>query len=140
MDAATAVSVIKSNDRVFVHTAAAQPRHLTQALVARVRDGGAALTNIECCHLHLEGGCAHADPPLAGAMHSINFFVGANQVGSGTAPRVHARPGSSRRWRGAPVFPWGGPWEHGSARRSQKGGPTLCPSSCLRLRCSSVAG
>ena len=77
--AAAAVQVVKSNDRVFLHSAAANPRHLVEALVARARSGE-ALSDVELCHLHLEGGCAYAsDPALAPNFHGVNFFVGANQ-------------------------------------------------------------
>ena len=43
--AAAAVQVVKSNDRVFLHSAAANPRHLVEALVARARSGE-ALSNV----------------------------------------------------------------------------------------------
>ena len=51
VSASEAVKVIKSNDRVYIHTAAAAPQELIDAMTARAD----SLHNVEVCHLHIEG-------------------------------------------------------------------------------------
>jgi len=94
VDAATAVKVVQSNSRVFLHSVAANPRHLVDALAQRVRNGE-DLRNVEFCHLHLEGPLAYADPALADHFRGLNFFVGSNQVGARGDGRP-AQPASRR--------------------------------------------
>jgi acyl-CoA hydrolase len=72
--AAEAVKVIKSNDRVYVHAAAAAPTILTQALTERA----AELRNVEICHLHTEGPAPYANPALSESFHVNSFFIGGN--------------------------------------------------------------
>jgi 4-hydroxybutyrate CoA-transferase len=69
-----ALSLVKSNMRVFVQGAAATPQVLLEALAARAH----TLTGIETVHLHLEGSAPHAAPSLEGHVRPKCFFVGAN--------------------------------------------------------------
>lgn len=72
--ASEAVSMIKSNDRVFIHSVAAAPQSLIQALTARAPE----LRNVELVHLHTEGPAPYADPEHAESFRVNAFFVGAN--------------------------------------------------------------
>lgn len=69
-----AVKVIQSNNRVYVHAAAAAPTTLLKALVERSEE----LRNVEICHLHIEGEAPHADPKLKDSFHVNSFFIGPN--------------------------------------------------------------
>lgn len=85
VSAAEAVSVVKSNDRVYVQAAAATPNLLTAALT----DRAAELKNVEICHMHTEGPAPYADPALTASFHVNSFFIGANvrhtlQAGNGS--------------------------------------------------------
>ncbi len=72
--AASAVSGIRSGERVFVQGAAATPLALLDALAAR----GDSLRDVETVHLHLEGSAPHAAPQLRQSFRPNAFFVGAN--------------------------------------------------------------
>lgn len=74
VDAAEAVSVIKSHDRVFIHSAAAAPQTLVAAMAARAAD----LRDVELVHLHTEGPAPYAAPELRDSFHTNAFFVGSN--------------------------------------------------------------
>ena len=50
-----AVSIVKSNDRVFVHSAAMAANELLHALVERADE----LRNVEITHLHIDGDAPH---------------------------------------------------------------------------------
>jgi 4-hydroxybutyrate CoA-transferase len=69
-----AVAVIKSNDRVFVHSVAAAPQRLVKAMAARA----AELRGVEVVHLHTEGVAPYAAPHLAESFHTNALFIGAN--------------------------------------------------------------
>lgn len=69
-----AVSIIKSNDRVFVQGALATPNTLISALVNRSEQ----LRNVEIIHLHTEGEAAYAQEKYKENFHLNSFFVGAN--------------------------------------------------------------
>lgn len=69
-----AVQVIQSGHRVFVHTAAATPQALVEALTVRARD----LSDVEVMHLHTEGSDPCQDPELVGKIYTNSLFVGAN--------------------------------------------------------------
>ncbi len=87
VDAAEAVSVITSRDRVFIHTAVAAPQRLVAAMTARA----AELRHVEVCHLHTEGDAPYAAPELRESFHTSAFFIGANvraAVASGEADYV----------------------------------------------------
>ncbi|KAK9727870.1 hypothetical protein K7432_001500 [Basidiobolus ranarum] len=87
-----AVSVVKDNDRIYLHGVAAFPRTLSLALAQRYKE----LKNVECIHIHIEASnpCCpltattemkdqFAVPPTLEEMKKAffvnNFFVGANQ-------------------------------------------------------------
>lgn len=69
-----AVGVIRSGDRVFLHTAAATPRHLVEAMTARAGE----LSDVEVLSLHTEGPAPYAAPEHAGSFRVNALFVGAN--------------------------------------------------------------
>lgn len=72
--AAEAVSLIKSHDRVFIHSIAAAPQVLIEALVARHQE----LSGVELIHLHTEGPAPYADPQYRGIFHTTALFTGSN--------------------------------------------------------------
>jgi len=69
-----AVKVIKSNDRVYIHAAAAAPQALINAMSERHEE----LRNVEVCHLHIEGETPYANPDLKNSFHVNSFFIGKN--------------------------------------------------------------
>jgi len=69
-----AVKVIKSNDRVYIHAAAAAPQALINAMTERHEE----LRNVEVCHLHIEGETPYANPALKNSFHVNSFFIGKN--------------------------------------------------------------
>lgn len=71
---AEAVSVIQSGNRVFVHTAAAAPQLLVQAMV----DDADRLENVELIHLHTEGTAPYVAPEYKGKFFTNSMFIGAN--------------------------------------------------------------
>ena len=72
--AAEALSVVESNHRVFIHSVAAYPQILVDALVERKEQ----LQNVEIVHLHTEGEASYTKPEYAGHFRLKSFFVGAN--------------------------------------------------------------
>ena len=74
ISAEEAVKSVKNNDRVFVHTAAAAPQELINALTDRAEE----LTNVEFCHLHTEGEAPYADPKYSDSFHVNSLFIGKN--------------------------------------------------------------
>jgi len=69
-----AVSVIRSGNRVFIHSVAAAPGKLIEAMTARAPE----LTDVEIVHLHTEGPAPYAAPEMAGSFRVNALFVGAN--------------------------------------------------------------
>ncbi len=69
-----AVRCIASGNRVFVHSVAAVPRLLVEAMTAR----SGALTDVEVVHLHTEGPAPYAQKGLEKSFHVNALFVGAN--------------------------------------------------------------
>jgi acyl-CoA hydrolase len=69
-----ALSCIKSNDHVFIHTAAAAPQELVKGLVERADE----LRNIEIYHLHTEGVAPYVEEKYEGIFNTNAFFIGAN--------------------------------------------------------------
>lgn len=67
-----AVSIINSNDNVFIHTGAAIPQALVKALSDRKNE----LRNVNIFQLHTEADAPYADPSCAGAFRINAFFVG----------------------------------------------------------------
>ncbi len=69
-----AVAIIKSGDRVFIHTAAAAPQQLIKAMTARAPD----LRSVEVVHLHTEGEAPYARPEYARSFRTHCLFIGPN--------------------------------------------------------------
>jgi len=72
--AEAAVSVINSGNRVFIHSVAAAPGRLIQAMTARAHE----LRDVEIIHLHTEGPAPYAAPDMIGSFRVNALFVGAN--------------------------------------------------------------
>ncbi|HYJ47665.1 MAG TPA: acetyl-CoA hydrolase/transferase C-terminal domain-containing protein [Pyrinomonadaceae bacterium] len=73
-----AVAVIKSGDRVFIHSAAAAPQLLIKAMVARAPE----LREVEIVHLHTEGEALYTLPQHAKSFRTNALFIGANVRGA----------------------------------------------------------
>jgi 4-hydroxybutyrate CoA-transferase len=69
-----AVAVIRSGDRVFIHSVAAAPQQLIAAMTARADE----LRVVEVVSLHTEGPAPYAAPELARSFRVNALFVGAN--------------------------------------------------------------
>lgn len=74
VSAEEAVKVIKNNDRVYIHAAAAAPQELIRAMSARHEE----LRGVEVCHLHTEGDAPYANPVYKDSFHVNSFFIGKN--------------------------------------------------------------
>jgi len=74
ISAIEAVKVIKDNDRVYIHAAAAAPQALINAMTERHEE----LKSVEVCHLHVEGDAPYANPDLKESFHVNSFFIGPN--------------------------------------------------------------
>jgi acyl-CoA hydrolase len=74
LSADDAVKVIKTGDRVFVHSVAAAPQALIHAMTRRAPE----LRDVEVCHMHIEGDASYADKKYEGSFKNNNFFVGKN--------------------------------------------------------------
>lgn len=76
ISAEEAVSVIKSGDRVFVHSSAATPLLLVDAMT---KHGIASkLKDVEVVHMHTEGEAEYAKPHASGIFRSNSVFIGEN--------------------------------------------------------------
>lgn len=71
LDADSAVSCVRSGQRVFLHGGAAVPRTLIAALIRRTD-----LRDVEIVHLHTEGDAPWVAPELAGRLRARCLFVG----------------------------------------------------------------
>jgi 4-hydroxybutyrate CoA-transferase len=69
-----AVSVIRSGNRVFIHSVAAAPQRLIHAMTARAPE----LKDVEIVHLHTEGPAPYAAPEMRQSFRVNALFVGAN--------------------------------------------------------------
>jgi acyl-CoA hydrolase len=69
-----AIGKIKSEDKVFVHTAAAIPQFLISAMVARA----SSLSNVQIYQLHTEGKAEYSLPQYKDSFYINAFFVGAS--------------------------------------------------------------
>ena len=74
VSAAEAVSVIQSGNRVFIHSVAAAPRRLIEAMTARAGD----LRVVEIIQLHTEGEAPYAAPGVSRSFRVNSVFVGPN--------------------------------------------------------------
>ncbi len=71
-----AVKVIKSNDIVHIHSVAAAPQKLIQAMCERGRRK--EFKNVHIQHLHTEGPAPYANAEFEGVFQLDSFFVGHN--------------------------------------------------------------
>lgn len=69
-----AMEIIRDNERVFIHGAAATPRKLVEALAQRHNE----LKNVGLVHLHTEGDAPYAKPEYRESFNVSSFFIGAN--------------------------------------------------------------
>jgi acyl-CoA hydrolase len=74
VSAQEALAHVRSNDHIFIHSVAAAPQHLIDALVER-HD---TLKNVHLYHLHTEGVARYVEPQYRGIFELHSFFVGAN--------------------------------------------------------------
>lgn len=69
-----ALSLLKSGQNVFVHSVAAAPRALIEAMVQRAGE----VRNVKIFHLHTEGDAPYTNPEYEGIFHHNAFFIGKN--------------------------------------------------------------
>ncbi len=69
-----AVKLINSGDRVYIHSVAAAPQPLINAMTARAPE----LENIEVIHLHTEGEAPYVKPEYSDTFSTNALFVGSN--------------------------------------------------------------
>jgi 4-hydroxybutyrate CoA-transferase len=69
-----AVKVIKSGDRVFIHSVAAAPQILIDAMVNRADE----LKDVEIIHMHTENVASYVKPEYQDSFFLKSLFVGAN--------------------------------------------------------------
>jgi len=84
-NAEEALKAVKSNDRVFIHTAAAAPHHLIEHMVQRADE----LRNVQIYQLHTEG-----PAPYAAVKYKDSFFINALFVGSNVRDAINDERGS----------------------------------------------
>ena len=84
-----AVKVVKSNDRVHLHSVAVTPHPLIHAMCERGRNK--EFRNVRIQHIHTEGPAPYADREFEGIFQLESFFVGHNvrkQTQSGYADYI----------------------------------------------------
>ncbi len=69
-----ALACVRSGDRVFIHSAAAAPQVLIDALVRRAPE----LRDVEIVHLHHEATAPYADPTYRDSFKVSSLFIGPN--------------------------------------------------------------
>jgi 4-hydroxybutyrate CoA-transferase len=69
-----ALACVRSGDHVFIHSAAAAPQVLIDALVARAPE----LRDVEIVHLHHEATAPYADPAYRDSFKVSSLFIGPN--------------------------------------------------------------
>ncbi len=69
-----ALSLVKSGDRIYIHSAAASPQILIDALVDRKNE----LKNVDIVHLHTESDAKYVEEQYEGHFRCKSFFLGAN--------------------------------------------------------------
>ena len=72
--AESAIKLIQSNERVFIHGGAATPRLFVEALTNRHSE----LRNVEIVHIHTEGEATYAKPEYKDSFFVNSFFIGGN--------------------------------------------------------------
>ncbi|MGK7396968.1 MAG: acetyl-CoA hydrolase/transferase family protein [Candidatus Cyclobacteriaceae bacterium M3_2C_046] len=86
--ASEAVQLIKSGQRLMIHTAMAAPQHLIEALMARSTE----LQDVEIVQLHTDGEAPYVDPSCQDHFRLHSFFVGANVRSATQAGRADYIP------------------------------------------------
>ncbi len=76
VSAEEAVKVVKSGDRIHIHSVACAPQGLIKALCERGRRK--EIKDIKIQHLHTEGEAPYSAPEFEGIFQLESFFVGAN--------------------------------------------------------------
>jgi len=76
ISAQEAVKVVKSNDRVHMHSVAVTPHLLINAMCERGRNK--EFRNVKIQHIHTEGPAPYADKEFEGIFRLESFFVGHN--------------------------------------------------------------
>lgn len=71
-----AAKVIKSGDRVHLHSVALTPHRFINAMCERGRNG--EIYDVSIQHIHTEGPAPYADPEFEGIFNLESLFVGAN--------------------------------------------------------------
>lgn len=74
MNAAEAVSVVRSGDRVYIHSGCAEPERLVKALIHRREE----LCDVEVIHLLTLGNADYVLPEMEGHFRHNAFFIGSN--------------------------------------------------------------
>lgn len=74
VSAEEAVKIIQSGNRVFIHSVAAAPRLLIEAMVARSDE----LRDVEVCQIHTEQPAPYTEEKYRGIFKSNNFFCSSN--------------------------------------------------------------
>lgn len=69
-----AVSLIESNDSVYVHTAAAVPQVLVKAMANRAEE----LSNVKIYQMHTEGAAPYSENGMEDSFVVKNMFIGSN--------------------------------------------------------------
>lgn len=69
-----ALGLLKSGQNIFIHSVAAAPRVLIEAMVRRAED----LKDVKIFHLHTEGDAPYTRPEFEGIFHHNAFFIGSN--------------------------------------------------------------
>lgn len=73
-NAESALDVVESGQRIFIHGASSTPTKLVEGLL----NHSARLRNVEIMHLHTFGDARYADPQYAESFRVANLFVGGN--------------------------------------------------------------
>ncbi len=74
VSAEEALKLVRSGDRVYIHSVAAAPQQLIKALTERAEE----LRDVELVHLHTEGSAPYSDPKYTDSFRINAFFVGGN--------------------------------------------------------------
>ncbi len=88
LSAAQAVGLIKSGDRVYIHSAAATPQALVKALVGRASE----LKSVEIYHLHTEGDASYTNIEYKDSFHLNALFLAPNARAAVAAGRADFIP------------------------------------------------
>lgn len=88
MTADEAVSLIQSDDRVYIHSGCAEPERLVKALIQRYRE----LQGVEIVHLLTLGNADYVLPEMERHFRHNAFFIGSNVRGAINSGRADFTP------------------------------------------------